>query len=79
MDKPQVAQKKPYIIKAEKTGKIVWCACGLSKNQPFCDASHRGTGFQGVVADVEEGKTYLWCGCKQSGRAPLCDGTHNRL
>ena len=79
MDKPQAAQKKPYIIKAEKTGKVVWCACGLSKNQPFCDASHRGTGFQGVVADVEEGKTYLWCGCKQSGRAPICDGTHNSL
>ena len=26
--------------------------CGLSKNQPFCDGSHK------KVADEEDGKTY---------------------
>ena len=35
--------------------KSVWiCRCGLSKNQPFCDGSHRKT------LDEESGKTYRY-------------------
>jgi CDGSH-type Zn-finger protein len=33
--------------------KSVWiCMCGLSKNQPYCDGSHK------TVASEEEGKVY---------------------
>jgi CDGSH-type Zn-finger protein len=42
----------PQEVKPE-AGQSVWiCRCGLSKNQPFCDGSHKKT------QDEEEGKTY---------------------
>ena len=79
MPEPQIQPKKPFLLKAEKTGKVLWCSCGLSKTQPFCDQSHKGTEFKPIVMEVAEGKSYLWCGCKQSGNKPICDGTHSRL
>jgi CDGSH-type Zn-finger protein len=56
-----------------------WCSCGQSKNQPFCDGSHKGSEFAPVKWDATESKTVYFCGCKQSGKAPLCDGAHKSL
>ena len=42
---------KPLEITAQE--RSVWiCMCGLSKNQPYCDGSHK------KVADEVDGKTY---------------------
>ena len=40
----------PYVQKGEKK-KYAWCACGESTNQPFCDGSHKGTGFSPILVD----------------------------
>jgi CDGSH-type Zn-finger protein len=40
MGKPVIAQKSPYVEEMEP-GTYYWCACGKSKNQPFCDGSHK--------------------------------------
>ncbi|MCZ6474357.1 MAG: CDGSH iron-sulfur domain-containing protein [SAR324 cluster bacterium] len=78
MATPATPQKRPYIID-ETPGKKLWCQCGLSKKQPYCDGSHKGTEFRPIIVDITESKTVLRCGCKQSGRNPYCDGTHSRI
>ncbi len=78
MSEPKIAQKAPFVIEVQP-GTYAWCACGGSKNQPYCDGSHRGTGMQPVIVKIEEKKTIAWCGCKQSKNKPYCDGIHKNL
>lgn len=39
------------------------CMCGLSKNQPFCDHTHK------ITLDEEEGKIYMY---KEDGTREEC-------
>ncbi len=78
MNKPTVAQKGPYVMDL-KPGTYWWCACGRSKNQPFCDGSHKGSEFAPVKFELEAAGQVALCGCKQTGTQPFCDGTHNKL
>jgi CDGSH iron-sulfur domain-containing protein 3 len=78
MPEPVIAQKSPFVQPMEP-GTYWWCACGRSRSQPFCDGSHKGTGFAPKKADITEAKTAAWCGCKHSKNAPFCDGTHSGL
>ena len=66
MTEPVVVQKKPYVIELE-AGTYWWCACGLSKNQPFCDGSHKGTGLSPKELKLEEKSKVGLCGCKHTG------------
>ncbi len=76
---PNIAQKAPYVVAIKGGKEYHWCACGNSKNQPFCDGSHRGSEFTPIAfAPKESGHHYL-CGCKHSKNAPFCDGTHKSL
>jgi CDGSH-type Zn-finger protein len=79
MAEPVPAQKAPYNITVEEGKRYVWCACGLSKNQPFCDSSHRGTGLAPIPFIAEKTEEVWLCGCKSSGGKPFCDGTHETL
>jgi CDGSH-type Zn-finger protein len=74
-----IPQKAPYPVAVEAGKSYWWCSCGQSKKQPFCDGSHKGSGFTPVQWDATESKTVYFCGCKQSGKAPLCDGAHKAL
>jgi CDGSH-type Zn-finger protein len=74
-----IAQKAPYGVDVEKGKTYYWCACGRSKNQPYCDGSHQGTGIEPVAFTAEETEKAWLCGCKKSANPPFCDGTHNKL
>lgn len=80
MDKePVIAQKAPYATEVEEGKTYYWCACGRGKQQPFCDGSHQGTGFEPVAFTAQKtAKVYL-CGCKHTAEQPYCDGSHQKL
>ena len=78
MSEPTKAGSFPEIVELEEGKTYAWCACGNSKNQPYCDGSHRETAFSPVVFKAEGGKTAL-CMCKKTNNSPFCDGTHARL
>lgn len=78
MAKSIIADRKPKKVSLE-AGEYHWCACGRSRNQPFCDGSHASTSIMPVAFTVKE-KTEEWlCMCKQTRNAPFCDGTHKTL
>lgn len=76
---PAVASRAPVALDLPP-GDYLWCACGRSARQPFCDGSHQGSRFEPVKFTVDRNAGLLWlCTCKRSADAPLCDGSHNRL
>jgi CDGSH-type Zn-finger protein len=80
MTQPTIAQKAPFAVAVEAGKDYWWCACGQSKNQPFCDGSHKAAGvFTLIKYNATESKTVYFCGCKHSSSKPLCDGTHKTL
>ena len=78
-DEPFMARKGPFGKVVKKGETYWWCACGLSKTQPFCDGSHQGTDFSPVELKVEKKEKYWLCGCKATKDVPNCDGSHNNI
>ena len=76
---PLIAQKGSYRIDVEAGKSYWWCACGKSAKQPFCDGSHKGTGFAPIEFKPDAAGPVGFCGCKRSAKAPRCDGTHKTL
>ncbi len=57
-------------------GNYLWCQCGLSKTQPFCDGSHHGTKHKPLLFKLEKQQKCTLCNCKRTKNAPFCDGAH---
>ena len=79
MVEPVVAARMPAKVTLEAGKDYWWCACGQSKNQPFCDGSHKGSTFSPMKYDATESKTVFFCGCKHTHGQPFCDGSHKAL
>jgi CDGSH-type Zn-finger protein/quercetin dioxygenase-like cupin family protein len=75
----RVAHRKGFYYEVKAGQRYLWCRCGRSASQPFCDGSHAGTSFQPILLKAEKDEEVVFCGCKQSGAKPFCDGTHNNL
>ena len=73
-----IAQKAPYATEVEEGKTYYWCACGRSKNQPFCDGSHKGTGIEPVAFTAQKSETVYLCGCKRTSNPPFCNGAHQK-
>ena len=76
---PTVAQKAPYPVQVEAGKSYLWCTCGNSSKQPFCDGTHKGSSFAPLKYTAEKDGQAWFCGCKATSKAPLCDGRHKTL
>ena len=78
MEDPVIADKKPKLMDVDP-GVYFWCTCGKSANQPFCDGSHKGTGYAPRKVEITEAKKVAFCMCKHSKNGAMCDGSHASL
>jgi CDGSH iron-sulfur domain-containing protein 3 len=79
MSEPEIGGRAPIPVEVEAGKSYWWCACGLSKTQPFCDGSHKVTSFTPIEFKAEKSGKVFFCTCKRSVKKPLCDGSHKRL
>ncbi len=79
MAEPAMPKQNYYAVDLEAGKEYWWCSCGLSKSQPFCDGSHKGSEFRPKMVSVGEAMTLYLCGCKRTKDQPYCDGTHGLL
>ena len=77
--KPVIADNKPARVNLSTDQEYYFCVCGRSQNQPFCDGSHAGTGFEPLGFTPQKAGEAFLCNCKHSGNLPYCDGSHNRF
>lgn len=78
MSEPIIADTRPMVMELE-AGDYWYCACGQSQGQPFCDGSHKGSGFTPLKFTVEEKQRVAVCMCRHTGNSPFCDGSHAKL
>lgn len=76
---PVVARTAPWYVELARDQAVLWCRCGLSSRQPYCDGSHAGTGLLPLRYRAAAAEEVLLCGCKQTATPPFCDGAHNGL
>jgi len=79
MTDPDIGGRAPIAVEVEAGQVYWWCACGRSKSQPFCDGSHKTTGFTPIEYKAEKSAKVFFCTCKRSNKKPLCDGSHKKL
>jgi len=72
------ASDVPFVVDVVAGQSYFWCSCGHSKSQPFCDGSHKGSGFSPLPYVAQKSEKLFFCGCKATSKAPFCDGSHNR-
>ncbi|KPI86907.1 hypothetical protein ABL78_4041 [Leptomonas seymouri] len=77
-----IPNKTPCFVELQAGRKYYWCACGLSKKQPFCDGAHvaynnaHKTELQPKEFTVDTSKKHLLCRCKHTNKSPFCDLSH---
>jgi CDGSH-type Zn-finger protein len=69
---------EPAALELE-AGTYLYCQCGYSKAQPFCDGSHHGTNFKPLLFEVKQKQKIKLCTCKLTSKPPYCDNSHLKL
>jgi sterol desaturase/sphingolipid hydroxylase (fatty acid hydroxylase superfamily)/CDGSH-type Zn-finger protein len=73
--KVQNTGTKPYQEKLTK-GTYLYCQCGYSKDQPFCNGFHHGTKKKPLKFEINSDRKVSLCTCKLTKSPPYCDNSH---
>ena len=60
-------------------GTYLYCQCGFSNKQPFCNGSHHGSKFKPLRFEQEKKRRVSLCTCKLTATPPYCDGSHKTI
>lgn len=76
--KVKATEKEP-LRTTLKEGTYLYCACGYSADQPWCNGSHHGTKVKPMILDIKSERKVSICTCKQTKTPPYCDDSHKSL
>ena len=74
--KHPTTRMEPSTVELEPGITYLFCQCGCSKNQPFCDGTHHGTKYKPKPFEVKKKINARLCNCKMSQSKPFCDDSH---
>lgn len=78
-EKNSTATLDAMTVHLEKGETYLWCQCGKSKSQPFCDGMHHGSKFKPLAFEATRTGNVKLCNCKATKTGPFCDNTHLKL
>lgn len=59
-----------------EAGTYLYCQCGYSSTQPFCNGAHHGTKHKPMLVEIEKTRPVSLCTCKLTSTPPYCDNSH---
>ncbi|MEM6317077.1 MAG: sterol desaturase family protein [Bacteroidota bacterium] len=77
-------QKQSYVTNEPvkmtlEPGKYLYCTCGLSSDNPFCNGAHHGTKNKPVFFEIKKKRRASICTCKLTKTPPYCDMSHEQM
>ena len=73
--KEKLTGKEPFQEILPK-GEYLYCQCGYSADQPFCNGYHHGSKVKPLKFEVKSERKVSLCTCKLTKTPPYCDNSH---